>query len=444
MNAAASSYDTSTRREAAEQHYDAALTAFQTYLGDPVAHIEQALAAEPDFVMGHLLRATALVLTSERRFVKQAQASLEVAQSLVGRANPRERGITQAVRALVAGDWDAACRRFDQVLAEHPTDVFSLQAAHLLDFLRGDALNLRNRVARVLPRWSAAEPGYSFVLGLYAFGLEECNQYAEAEDAGRRALDMDPRDAWAVHAVTHVMEMQGRVAEGIEWLERRRDDWAPSSAPGNALAFHNWWHLGLFHLDRGEPERALAILDEHIVPGVGDLSMGLLDVTSMLWRLRLLGVETGNRFRELAQHWREKVPAENGYYPFNDFHAALTFAACGERDLLASVKEGLTRATREGAPSSQHMAAVVGLPLVAAVEDYAAGRFSLAMERLVSVRDVARRFGGSHAQRDLVTLLLIDAARQAGERTTARHYVNERLAAKPSSGLGWRLLAGVL
>src|SRR5512134_2175914 len=68
--------------------------------------------------------------------------------------------------------------------------------------------------------------GYSYVLGMHAFGLEECNQYAEAEVTGRRALDLVPTDGWAVHAVTHVMEMQGRIDEGIGWLTSREADWA--------------------------------------------------------------------------------------------------------------------------------------------------------------------------------------------------------------------------
>jgi tetratricopeptide (TPR) repeat protein len=443
MNSTAS-HDTSSRHETAQQHFDAALDSFQTYRGDPLAHIERALTEEPDFVMGYLFRAVGLTLTTERRHLKDARASLEVAESLVGRANDREKALMKALRPLLAGDWDNACRRFDQVLTEHPTDVFTLQTAHLLDFLRGDSLNLRNRVARVLPRWSASIPGYSIVLGMYAFGLEECNQYPEAEDAGRRALEMDPRDAWAVHAVTHVMEMQGRMAEGIEWLERRRDDWAPRHGPGNELAYHNWWHLGLFHLDRGDTDRALALLDEQIAPAVGDVSMGLLDVTSMLWRLRLLGVPLEARFSQVATTWKAKLDDEAGYYAFNDFHAAVAFAGTGDMDALASVKQAMARAAAQGSGSNRLMASAVGLPLTEALEDYVAERYSLAVERLTATRDVAQRFGGSHAQRDLITLTLIDAARRAGDRATARHYLNERLAGRPSSGLGWRLLAGVL
>jgi tetratricopeptide (TPR) repeat protein len=443
MNTAAT-YDISCPHESGQRHFDAALDSFQTYRGNPIEHIERALAEEPDFVMAYLFRAVALTLTTERRYLKDARASLEVAESLVGRANERERALMGAVRPLLAGDWDTACRRLDQVLVEYPTDAFTLQTAHLLDFLRGDALNLRNRVARVLPRWSPSMPGYSFVLGMYAFGLEECNQYSEAEQAGRRAVDMDPRDAWAVHAVAHVMEMQGRVTEGIDWLERRRDDWAPRRGPANEFAYHNWWHLGLFHLDRGDADRALALLDEEVTPAVGDVSMGLLDVTAMLWRLKLLDVPLQERFGTVASLWKAKLQEEAGYYAFNDFHAAAAFAGAGDEDALASVKEAMARAADEGSGSNRAMASAVGLPLIKALEDYAAERYSLAVERLVVTRDVAQRFGGSHAQRDLLTLTLIDAARRAGDRATARHYLNERLASKPSSGLGWRLLAAVV
>jgi hypothetical protein len=71
--------------------------------------------------------------------------------------------------------------------------------------------------------------------------------------------------------------------------------------------------------------------------------------------------------------------------------------------------------------------------------DYCDGRFAAAAETLAGVRDGAARFGGSHAQRDLLTLTLIDAATRAGLRDLARHYANERLVHKPASEWGRRL-----
>ncbi len=103
------------------------------------------------------------MMFSEQRFVPEARASVAAAESWSDRANDRERGLTQAARRLVDGDWDGACRAYDRVLVDHPRDAFAIQTAHLMDFYRGDALNLRNRVSRVLPHWSASVPHYSYI-----------------------------------------------------------------------------------------------------------------------------------------------------------------------------------------------------------------------------------------------------------------------------------------
>jgi tetratricopeptide (TPR) repeat protein len=178
-------------------------------VGDPVATITEALKLAPDFVLGHVFRATILMTFTERRFAEQARASVASAEALLPRANAREQGLVAAARRLVDGDWGAACRDLDRVLVDYPRDAFAIQSAHLMDFFRGDALNLRNRISRVLPHWSPSVPGYSYVLGMHAFGLEECNQYPQAEEAARQALALQPKDGWAVHAGAHVMEMQG-------------------------------------------------------------------------------------------------------------------------------------------------------------------------------------------------------------------------------------------
>ena len=69
-------------------------------------------------------------------------------------------------------------------------------------------------------------PGYGYVLGMYAFGLEEMGEYARAELTGQQALALNPRDPWAIHAVAHVYEMQARLADGIEWLSTpQRELW---------------------------------------------------------------------------------------------------------------------------------------------------------------------------------------------------------------------------
>lgn len=418
----------------ARDQYEVALRQFQSYVGDPVATLDAALADSPQFVVGHVFRALAMYTMTEKSLLPEVARSLDAAEALQATANDRERGLVEATRRFLEGDWNAGCLALDHVLAEHPRDALALQAGHLMDFYRGDALNLRNRVSRVLPHWNEAVPGFSYVLGMHAFGLEEMNQYAEAEAAARRALSLERRDGWAVHAVTHVMEMQGRVDEGAEWLTSRESDWSPD----NAFAFHNWWHLALFRLDAGRYDDVLDLYDARIHPGPAQFALTLLDATALLWRLHLEGVDVGGRFGQVAAEWASRLDQDRGHYAFNDVHAMLAFVATGrvaESDRLAA---NLALAAA-GTDTNATMSRDVGVPLAQAIRAFGAGRYGDAVALLEPVRDIAHRFGGSHAQRDLVTLTLIEAALRAGQSSRARHYIAERLVHKPAGRLGLRL-----
>ena len=414
--------------------YETALGQFHSYTGDAIATIDEAIAASPSFIAAHLFKAFVLYTIAERKFVPMAAASLQDAKRHAARANARERGLIAAGERLVAGDWHRASQALDRVLTEFPRDAFTLQIAHLMDFFRGDALNLRNRISRVLPEWDATVPGYSYVLGMHAFGLEEMNQYPEAEATARKALALQPRDGWAVHAAVHVMEMQGRIEEGIEFLLSREPDWAPD----NGFAFHNFWHLALFHMDSGGYDRALALYDASIHPEPAQYLLSLIDSTALLWRLVLEGVDVGNRFERVADDWQARIAEEPGFYAFNDAHAAMAFVATGRDNELAR----LTLAMREAAADGNANAAMtrdVGLPLVEGFVAFGRGRYADAVTALEPVRDIANRFGGSHAQRDLITLTLIEASLRNGDRQRARHYIAERLVHKPDSAWGPRL-----
>jgi tetratricopeptide (TPR) repeat protein len=417
--------------------YAKALQEFQSYVGDPIATIDEALKHAPDFILGHVFRATVLMTASEQRFVPEARGSVARATALLPFANARERALTAAATNLVEGYWDAASSAFDTVLVDHPRDAFAIQAGHLMDFFRGDSLNLRNRVSRVLPHWTKDVPGYSYILGMHAFGLEECNQYPEAEETGRRALELQPKDGWAVHAVTHVMEMQGRIDEGIHWLESRTNDWAPN----NGFAFHNWWHLALFYLDRGAYGDVLSLYDSRIHSASPEFILQALDATALLWRLHLERVEIGNRARILADEWAARVDTERGFYAFNDLHAMMAFVLAGreeEAEKLIASMEATACSSSDG--TNVMMTRDVGLPLSRAIRAFGQGRYETAARSIQNVRDIAHRFGGSHAQRDVLTLTLIEAAIRSRQSCLAEHYIAERTILRPGGSWGPRLL----
>jgi tetratricopeptide (TPR) repeat protein len=403
------------------------------YAGDPLALIDEALAEDPELAIGHCLRAGLALMSSEKAALPMVAASVAAVAALGARAHDRERAHAAAGRLFLAGDFPAAVQAYGRILLDHPRDLLALQIAHVGDFLLGDAQMLRDRVAGVLPHWDASVPGYGYVLGMYAFGLEETALHRRAEDAGRQALALQRRDPWAIHAVTHVMEMEARVGEGIRFLEGCGDDWT-----GGGLSCHNFWHLALFHLELGEPAGALAIYDRAIRPAPTDVAYENVDAGGLLWRLTLRGVEVGDRWRALAESWEPS--AEDAFYAFNDLFAVIAFAAAGRTDLVGRTLAAMERARGSNEPVTREVA----MPLARAVVAFTRGAHDECIELLLKIRTVTHRLGGSAAQRDLVHLTLLEAALRGGHAPLARALAAERTALKPASPFNWLLTARAL
>lgn len=406
--------------------YDEALRLFQRYAGDPVAAIERALAPNPGFVMAHVFKAYLNLLGTEPLALPAAEACLRAAQALP--QNDRERGHLAAIAHLVEGRWHAAARVLEDVAIAYPRDALALQAGHQIDFFTGRSRMLRDRIARALPAWNENMPGFHSLLGMHAFGLEETADYTAAEAQGRRALEIEPRDTWAKHAVTHVMEMEGRQRDGIAWMRQDSDNWSKDSF----FAVHNWWHLALFHLDLGEIEEVLKLFDGPIYGPRSKIVLEMIDASAMLWRLHLRGIDVGERWKSLADDWAPIATAGN--YAFNDAHAMMAFVGAGRKDLAEAVIESMKKAMC-GKADNASFTREVGYPVTNAIKEFGAGRYAETVALLRPVRDIAARFGGSHAQRDLLDLTLIEAAFRSGQGALARALAAERQEMKPTSPL---------
>ncbi|MCY1230465.1 hypothetical protein D9M72_428780 [compost metagenome] len=79
------------------------------------------------------------------------------------------------------------------------------------------------------------------------------------------------------------------------------------------------------------------------------------------------------------------------------------------------------------------MARDVGLPAADALIAFEQGDYAGAIDLLLPVRLIAHRFGGSHAQRDVIGLTLLESALRAGRRNLAIALTAERAALKPIS-----------
>lgn len=406
--------------------YEKAVAELQRFAGDPVASVDAALAARPDFVMAHVFKGYLYALSTEASARPVAAACHSAAAALP--ATAREQAHVDALGSLVAGGWHRAGAILEGVAAEHPRDALALQAGHQVDFFTGNSALLRDRIARALPAWDAAMPGSHAIFSAYAFGLEENADYGGAERYGRRAVELEPRDGWGQHAVAHVMEMQCRQQDGIAWMRGNQSGWTGDSF----LQVHNWWHLALFHYDIGDIDAVLALYDGPIAGAGSTLALNLVDASAILWRLYLGGFDVGGRWAPLASRWAPKAAAGN--YAFNDVHAMMAFVGAGRDDAAHSLMAAQTEAMNAGDDNAA-FTRDVGRPLTLAIQAFGESRYADAVELIEPVRAVAHRFGGSHAQRDIVELTLIEAALRAGLREKAVALTAARERSRPASPL---------
>ena len=403
-----------------------------TNRGHALRDVDRVLFEDSRFVFGHCLRAALIVRADDQAARPKLIASV-TAIGVHPNAGDLARRHASAAHAWLYGDPVLALERYGSILSDCPRDILALFVAHALDFRLGQRLMLRDRVAQVLPEWEVSQPYYASVLAMYAFGLEETGQYRRAEEVARRALALNARHPGAIHVIAHVLEMQGRAREGLEFLEANESAWMDTSG----ISVHLAWHRALFHLEADEPASALAVYDAQIVrPRAADMSE-LADASALLWRLHLRNIRTGERWQSLADRW--EIQTLTGVRPFYVTHAMMAFAAAGRAASVQRILSGLPHIEMSGVSDSHPEEALV-LPLCKALLAFANGDYSACVELLDRVRDLAHRCGGSLAQCDLVHLTLTEAALRARKANLARALVAERAAMKPASRLNRRLL----
>lgn len=403
--------------------YGAAVAQLSNYAGDPLGVAEGLIEREPSFVMAHALKAWLYLLGTDAKAAGAVKGFMAGTENLA--ATAREQGHLAAVNALAEGRFHAASLIMEDVNAQYPRDLLGLIAGHQLDFFTGNSRMLRDRIARAMPHWSQATPGYHSMLGMHAFGLEEMGDYAKAEDKAREALALEKHDGWARHAVAHVMEMQGRHGEGIRFMRADVESWTKDSF----FAVHNWWHLALYHLEAGDHDAVLELADGPITTVAQNQMLDLVDAAALLWRLSLIGVDPGPRWARLAARFEDLwVP---GYYAFNDLHAVMAFLGAGRQDLVEATLAAQAKAETDNIMFS----ADVGVPLIEGFIAFHKGDYGKAIALMRPVRNMAARFGGSHAQRDVIDLTILEAALRGGDTALAQALTAERAAAKHDSPL---------
>ena len=400
--------------------------------------IKQMLGADPDFVMGNCFKGYLFNLFATSAMRPKIEGSLAAAEAGVAKVTSREAAHVEALRAWTIGDVSAACKIWDAILLDHPHDLMALRLQHYNSFWMGRTQDIRDSVARVIDQWDDSVPGYSSVQGMYAFGLEECGEYARAEEFGRRAVETNPDDLWAIHAVAHTLEMQGRLGDGLKWLDYPANAWDDR----NPFKGHLWWHLTMYSAEAGDYDTVLEIFDRSVKPAAWDFYLDVQNGASMLLRLDLLGVDVGDRWKAMADAMEAHV--DDHVLAFTDTHTMMALAA----DKRFDAAEKLLASLHQFAKTPDNFAAgtmeSATIPVCQALLDFARDNYDAVIDGLLPLRYSLACIGGSHAQRDVFNQVLIEAAIRGKRLTLARALLSERLAEKPNSRGSWLKYAETL
>ncbi len=392
----------------------AAVAAFEKAVAAVAAHrplagaaLDEAVAHDPTFVAAHALKGfAALTLGRAELQVPAGEAAGAARRALGVGATPTraEEALVRALEAAVAGRFIAAATILEARLRFEPLNFLLLKLSQALRFMAGDAPGMLAATTAVLPDWHAEAGGAGYVYGCHAFGLEEAGDYRAAERYGDLALALAPDDAWGLHAISHVDEMEGRVSEGIARLEATRSLWTRC----NNFQFHMAWHLALLHLEAGNDETALEIYDDEVRPHPTDDYRDVANAASLLWRLELSGRGVSDRWDELIVIGRRR--AHDTTLMFASLHYLLALAAAGDRSSARAALEAWRAAAKRSDGDQARVAADVGLDLALVIVDGDGHRPDYAR--------IARRLpaiGGSNAQRDVFLQTLARHARDAGD-----------------------------
>lgn len=410
------------------------------YLGNPIdTDDHDARRALDDFIggfIGYQPRAEAILASADRHpesalsnalagillmFVESPEGPA-LAEAYRRRAaaveapHPRAALYLQLLQAWISDDLDRVLSLADRLQAQYPRDLFAAKLNQYVEFNRGNWPAL----LRVGLKAVAAAPDIAQSHGMLAFAFEQCHLLEEAEASARQALALQADEPWAQHALAHVMLTQGRIEEGIAFLDSVKQQW---EGLNSFMYTHNWWHKALFHISLGDNQAVFDAYDRHVWGQEKDYSQDQVGAVSLLARMEIAGMDVGNRWEDVADHMRSR--ARDTIQPFLtiQYLYGLARAERAEADtLMAAVEEKSLSSTA----FDRLVWHDVVLPGCRGVLAHARGQYQEAVRYLSIANPRIAEIGGSHAQRDLFGQILLDAHLKAGNWDIARQLLEMR------------------
>jgi uncharacterized NAD(P)/FAD-binding protein YdhS len=348
-------------------------------------------AGGPDAVSGHLARARAAL----------AHGSDEDRSHVEAIATWCDKGNRAGTDALID--------HLDRV----PNDAVALLVlAPSIAFAgAGDALP---DAWQYVERFTGVHGEAPWYLGLRAYGRTEQGLWYDAADLADAALELDPGNGNAAHALTHVHYETDAHGAGLKWLT----DWIPGDGSTQRYRPHFHWHAALHELAMGDAAAAARRYAAFLAPPQSKDVRCLVDAGSLAWRARLHPdwVTPPDPMPLLAEVGSLAYAPQT---PFIAFHALLVLAAANDPAAIRAIN--VPGATDAQATTLR----LIGEGLIALTEGEPRAALDYLLESLAGLPSI----GGSRVQQEVVLETALAAMLQLGAPGQAARLLSRHRAA---------------
>ena len=381
--------------------------------------LQEAIDLDEGFAIAHGCLA---FLHMTRARPDQARESVKRGLELADGITDRERRHLEAVNLWANGKGPDALHLVKEHLVNFPRDAVLHRLAQRLYMLgcsgAGDPAFPPSLLALMDEVAPHCGDDWAF-LGQYAFAHHENGILDKALSLAERSLELNPGNAVAAHSVTHSYFEYGDAATGGSFLGA----WLEGFDPRAHYHTHLSWHQALFELALGRYGEALQLYEDWIRPtAIARNISGLSDSASFMWRMTIYGGEAPPMPWDEVKDQAAPAATTPGA-AFRDAHAALAFAASGDRELMDKMIDRL----RTNAENGNNFAREVILPLAQGIDAFAQEDYAAAVEHLEPVFPQLTRIGGSHAQREVFEDTVLEAYLRAEQFDKAEAMLQERL-----------------
>jgi len=378
--------------------------------------VEEMFTADPDFAMGKVLTCGMGVFgVSPSKAEEPRKKLIDFSKSSqVSKITHLERMHLDAALKLTEEDMVGAMEIYESILQKYPRDTYALHMGYFMALTTGHTSKLRDIPASVVKHYKPRTPFYGHVHGKLCFGQGETGDYEGGELSGRLALDYQPLDNWASHALAHNFEESGRSRQGSSFLDNTEEQWKQ----GENFSLHIVWHQALLHLQLGEIQEATDLYDSTIGPrAIKDTgSFPLSDASALLMRLEMQGVDVKERARELVAHW--ETHNDEFVSLFYEGHACFNNLLAGDTRANAVLIDNMREYINDNRKGwNKNVVTEVGIDLMEGITAFFNADYDTSIKLLQGIMPkLQSSIQGSWAQKSIFRQILIEACIRSGSQ----------------------------